>query len=98
MSNHYPVSTEKLNWGAFLLTPFWTFHHKKYLFTILSCIPYIGLISSIIALIYGNKWAWESKEWNSEEEFIDIQNRWKYIGLIVIVIITIVLFLLKLNI
>lgn len=76
----FPKELKKFNWGAFLLNWIWGLMHKQYLTLLyfLACfIPVIGpLAISIWFGCAGNKWAWESKDWNSVEEFNEVQRSW----------------------
>lgn len=89
----YPLVAEKVYIGAFLITPIWAFFHKKYVIMLLSLIPIIGLLTSFMALIYGGKWAWDSKEWLSEYEFSESRSKWNLGGLICLLIFVLVFFL-----
>lgn len=79
----------KWNWGAALLVWIWGVFHRKYgyslLFFILTSIPIIGIIAFIVGFILfgkkGNKWAWESKTWNSLEHCITTQEKWSKWGI-----------------
>ena len=100
--NSIPSEIEKFNWGAFLLNWIWGIMHKKYI-TLLyfpACIiPIIGpLAISIWFGVQGNKWAWNSKTWNSVQEFNENQQNWVRIWIILsilglILLIKIMIFL-----
>lgn len=100
----FPQELKKFNWGAFLLNWIWGLMHKKYitlLYFVACLIPVIGpLAVSIWFGCVGNKWAWESKSWNSIEEFNDVQRGWVNLWFILVImgiIITVkVLFVLML--
>lgn len=75
-----PLEIRHFNWGAFLMNWIWGIMHKKYI-TLLyfpACIiPIIGpLAISIWFGFAGNKWAWESKEWESTQRFNETQKSW----------------------
>ena len=75
-----PQELKHFNWGAFLMNWIWGIMHKKYI-TLLyfpAClIPVIGPIAiSIWFGFAGNKWAWESKSWESIEKFNECQQSW----------------------
>lgn len=91
----YPSIAEKMYLGAFLVTPIWAFVHKKYIIALLSLIPIAGLIVSFMALIYGGKWAWDSKDWLSENEFSESRSKWNFGGLICSIIIITIFYFLK---
>lgn len=84
-----PEEIHRFNWGAFLLNWIWGIMHKKYI-TLLyfpACIiPIIGpLAISIWFGFAGNKWAWESKNWNSIESFNESQKFWVRLWLILVI-------------
>lgn len=90
----YPPITEKLCWGAFLVTPVWAFVHKKKAIAVLSLIPLIGFVISIQALFCGGRWAWESKVWNSVEEYKESRLRWTIGGVVFSFLLAVILYLL----
>lgn len=89
----YPDCAEKLNWGALLITPIWSIIHKKYLIFILSLIPGVGILASFMSLIYGGRWAWDSKQWESEFIFKENCTYWNIAGFAAIILISIIIFL-----
>ncbi|MBF4694984.1 hypothetical protein [Fusibacter ferrireducens] len=91
----YPEITEKLYVGAFFLTPIWAIYHKKYLVFILSVIPIVSLLASFSALVYGGKWAWESRDWETENDFMENRSKWNIAGVLtccVLVLIKVIFF------
>lgn len=81
-----PSELKRFNWGAFLLNWIWGLMHRKYI-TLLyfpACLlPVIGPIAiSIWFGIKGNQWAWNSKNWQSIEEFNRTQQDYIFIWLI----------------
>lgn len=79
-TKNIPEEVKHFNWGAFLLNWIWGIMHKKYI-TLLyfpAClIPIAGpLAISIWFGIEGNKWAWESQQWDSVEKFNQTQQNW----------------------
>ena len=78
--NKMPEELKRFNWGAFLLNWIWGIMHKKYITLLIlpaNIIPIIGpLAMSVWFGFEGNKWAWESKEWNSVSEFNESQKFW----------------------
>ena len=95
-SDIFPEELKKFNWGAFLLNWIWGLMHKQYLTLLyfLACfIPVIGpLAISIWFGIAGNKWAWESKEWNSIEEFNNSQRCWVRLWFVLMILASIITF------
>ena len=89
-SNSLPKELRHFNWGAFLLNWIWGIMHKKYI-TLLyfpAClIPIIGPIGvSVWFGLMGNKWAWQSKEWESPAKFNEVQQNWVRIWLILFIL------------
>lgn len=78
--DNLPSELKHFNWGAFLLNWIWGIWHKKYLTLVYfaAClIPVIGpLVVSIWFGFVGNKWAWNSKNWDSIEKFEEVQRNW----------------------
>ena len=87
--NNFPNELNKFNWGAFLLSWIWGVMHKKYvtLWILPSVIiPFIGPLALAIWFgIAGNKWAWESKQWASVEEFNEAQKFWVRLWLVLFI-------------
>lgn len=85
-----PKEIRYFNWGAFLLNWIWGIMHKKYI-TLLyfpAClIPVIGpLAISIWFGLAGNKWAWETKDWESPEKFNEVQRNWVKLWIILFIL------------
>ncbi len=88
--DNIPQELKHFNWGAFLMNWIWGIMHKKYI-TLLyfpACIiPVIGPIAiSIWFGLAGNKWAWESKTWESIEQFNESQQNWVRIWIILFIL------------
>ena len=68
------------NWGAFLLTWIWGLGNRvwqaMYVF-----IPIYGFFYMFVLGSRGNEFAWNSREWNSVEEFKATQRKWALGGL-----------------
>lgn len=75
---------KKFSWAAFLWTFIWGLAHKQPITLIIIpmyFIPYFGWIFGLIILpiwfgTEGNRWAWQSKRWESLEQFKHIQKLW----------------------
>jgi hypothetical protein len=77
-----PPELQGWNWGACLLTWVWGIGNKVWLALIaLIPIPLVGLVMAIILGIKGNEWAWQSKKWDSIEQFQRKQRIWLYWGI-----------------
>jgi hypothetical protein len=79
----YPPGVEGWSWGAFLLNWIWAIGNKTWI-GLLAFIPYIGFIMAIVLGIYGRRWAWQNKRWDSVEHFQRVQGKWSFWGLILV--------------
>jgi len=70
------------NWGAFLMTPLWSICHRSWM-GLLGMLPCVGLVISIMYGINGNVYAWQSRHFESIEQFRDVQRKWAWAGLVV---------------
>ena len=68
------------NWGAFLLTPFWSIAHQVWI-GLLCFVPYVGWVMSIVVGIKGSEWAWQNRRFDSIEQFRDVQRTWMWWGI-----------------
>ena len=73
------------NWGAFLLPIIWGPFNEVWL-ALLALIPLGSFIMPIILGIKGNEWAWQSKHWDSIEQFKKTQHKWAVWGLISLIL------------
>jgi len=80
-----PPEIKKWNWGAFFLSWIWGLGNNVFI-ALLSLIPGLNLIMSIVLGIKGNEWAWRNKRWNSIEDFLCIQKRWAWWGFSILII------------
>jgi hypothetical protein len=79
-----PVDLRGLNWGAFLLAPFWGVAHNVPI-GLLALIPGLGLPISILVLVKGNEMGWKNRRFRSFDEFSAVQRAWLIWGIIVTV-------------
>jgi len=70
-----PEIVGKLNWGAFLLTLFWSIAHNVWI-GLLVLIPYVGWIMPFVLLFKGNEMAWKSRRFESVQHFMLVQSIW----------------------
>ena len=88
--DNLPKELNCFNWGAFLLNWIWGVMHKKYVTLWIlpaAIIPVIGpFVVSIWFGIAGNRWAWESKDWASVEEFNESQKFWVRLWLVLFIV------------
>lgn len=80
MKKELPKDLDRFNWGAFFTGWIWAIAMKNPLAFVLSF--FLGFIGNIIIAIEGNKWAWQTREFDSLEEFIKVQEAWTKIGLV----------------
>jgi hypothetical protein len=77
-----PPEIDRWNWGAFLLSWIWGLGNRVYV-SLLSLIPFVGLVMAFVLGAKGSEWAWRKKTWPSIERFKAVQRRWAVAGLIV---------------
>jgi hypothetical protein len=67
------------NWGAFFFGWIWGIAHRIY-WPLVTLIPFIGWFAALVICfvlgVNGNRWAWESRQWESLEEFRRVQRNW----------------------
>ena len=72
-----PKEIQGWNWGAFFFGWLWGISHRVWI-SLLSAIPYAGVIMLIVLGVKGNEWAWRNKRWDSIEHFKRTQRTWAY--------------------
>ena len=82
LSATVPAEIIGWNWGAFLLTWVWGIGNRVWL-ALLALIPFplVGLAMAILLGVKGNEWAWQSKKWESIQQFRKTQRIWLYWGI-----------------
>lgn len=70
-----PDGVRGWSWGAFLLNFVWAIDNKVWVGT-LSIIPYLGVVIMFILGFKGRELAWQSKHWESVEQFNKVQRNW----------------------
>lgn len=75
-----PPESRGWNWGAFLLCPIWGVCNRVWI-SLVSLVPYAGLIVAIVVGIKGNEWAWKKKGWEGIEHFKRTQRSWAKWGI-----------------
>ena len=75
-----PEEIKGLNWGAFFIPVFWGIVHRVWL-GVLCLAPVVGFILPFVLLVKGNDWAWQSKHWDSIDQFKHTQKKWMYWGI-----------------
>lgn len=84
-----PPELNKFNWAVFMWTWIWGLVYEKpitLIILLLSFVPFAGGILNLALCIWfgtkGNEWAWQSKDWDSLEQFNSVQKKWVVWGLI----------------
>lgn len=80
---------QKLNWGAFILPLFWAMAHRVWIGAF-AIVPIAAPAISLIMLIKGNEWAWQSRQFRDVAEFRSVQRAWFVGGLIFVGVVFIV--------
>lgn len=73
----------KWNWGAFGIYPIWGFFNGCWWGILISL--FLGLlypIPNIIFGIYGTRWSWNNKTWDSVQKFESAQYAWAICGIV----------------
>jgi len=78
-----PPGVKGWSWGAFLLSWVWAIGNRTWI-GLLALAPYIGIVVSIALGIKGREWAWKNKRWDSLEHFNQVQRRWSFWGVVLI--------------
>lgn len=74
-----PEEIRHWNWGAFFLNAIWGVGNKTYV-ALFALVPVVNVFMVFLLGINGNKWAWKNNEWESVEEFLEVQKKWTYAG------------------
>ena len=72
-----PPEMRRWNWGAFFLTLFWAPAMNQWIWFVLCLIPYVSVVPMIYLAIKGNELSWQSRRWESLEQFNATQEVWK---------------------
>lgn len=80
----FPPELAHWNWGAFFLGWIWALGMSNIL-AFLLCF-FLGTIGNVIVGIKGNEWAWQTKKFESVEQFKAIQHSWAVFGVILFII------------
>lgn len=75
-----PPEIQKWNWGAIGLSWIWGAAHGVWI-AFLTFIPLVNIVVLIYLGLKGNELAWQAKQWESVEKFIEAQRRWRAWGI-----------------
>lgn len=76
------------NWGAFFFNILFGFANKAWL-TFLCFIPVFNIVWIFVCGAKGEKWAWESGEFNNEESFRATMRSWNRAGILQLILVVI---------
>ena len=78
------INRTKWNWGAFGLYPIWGFFNGCWWgFLVSMCFGLLYPLPNIIFGIFGTRWAWDNRKWNSPQEFVKTQSVWAIWGIVI---------------
>jgi len=72
-----PDEVKGWSWAAFLFNWIWATNNKVWI-GMISFVPYLGIFMMFVLGAKGREWAWQSKHWESVEEFNRIQKKWSF--------------------
>jgi hypothetical protein len=79
-----PPGVSGWSWGAFLLSWIWAISNKTW-FGLLSLTPYVGILVALYLGVKGRELAWRNKRWESLEYFNQVQKRWSFWGVTIVI-------------
>lgn len=79
-----PEGVKGWSWGAFFLNWIWAISNRTWI-GLLCLIPYIGFVMSFFLGAKGREWAWRNKRWQSVEHFNQVQKKWSFWGVVLVV-------------
>lgn len=78
-----PEGVKGWSWGAFLLTWIWALGNRVWI-GLLCFVPLVGIIMAFVLGFKGREWAWQQKEWDSVEHFNEVQKKWSFWGVVLV--------------
>lgn len=79
-----PDGVKGWSWGAFFLNWIWAIRNRTWI-GLLCLIPYLGFVMSFFLGAKGREWAWRNKRWNSVAHFNEVQKKWSFWGVVLVV-------------
>jgi hypothetical protein len=79
-SSEIPPEIRRWNWGAFMFNIIWGIGNRAYL-TLLTIIPFFGIVWWFVCGARGNRWAWETGNFRDVETFLAAQRTWNRAGI-----------------
>lgn len=71
----FPAGVKGWSWGAFLFNWIWAIGNQTWI-GLLSLVPYVGVVMTVMLGIKGREWAWKNKRWESVDHFNRVQRLW----------------------
>lgn len=71
------------SWGAFLLNWIWAIGNRTWI-GLLTLVPLVGLVMTVVLGFKGREWAWKNREWDSVEHFNAVQKKWSFWGVMLV--------------
>jgi hypothetical protein len=79
-----PDGVRGWSWGAFCLSWIWAVFNKTWI-GLLCLVPYVGFLMALYLGVRGRELAWRNKRWDSVEQFNQVQKRWSFWGVVIVV-------------
>jgi hypothetical protein len=80
-----PAEVRGWSWGAFFLSWIWALGNRTWV-GLLALAPYVGFFVAIYLGIKGRELAWRNKRWDSFEHFDQVQKRWSFWGVLLVLV------------
>ena len=80
-----PAELQGVNFGAFLLGLFWSLSHNYWL-GLLCLVPCVNIVMPFYLLFKGNEAGWQSRRFDSIQQFKEVQHKWLMWGIGVTVV------------
>ncbi|HSX57945.1 MAG TPA: hypothetical protein VLE47_01575 [Candidatus Saccharimonadales bacterium] len=79
-----PPGVEGWGWGPFYFSLIWGIFNGVWI-SLLCFVPFVNIAMPFVLGIYGRKWAWQAKHWDSVESFNKTQRGWSIAAAIIVV-------------
>jgi hypothetical protein len=76
-----PDEIKGWSWGAFGLNGIWGVGNRTYV-ALLAFLPVVNVVMIVLLGLFGRKWAWKNRDWESIEQFKRVQRKWDIGGMI----------------
>ena len=89
-----PDGIKGWSWGAFCLSWLWALGNRTWI-GLLALVPYVGFLMIFVLGFKGREWAWQNKEWESVEQFNEVQKKWSFWGVIIFAVVFVLGFIMS---